>query len=62
MLFAVLYRCPSQNHVGFENSANTFEYMVSLLAAENLYGMIMTGDFNSRPSHWCENDIANHEG
>ena len=50
--FVVVYRSPSQSHVEFENFMNTFEQMLSLLAAENPSSTIITGDFNCRSSQW----------
>ena len=60
--FVVLYTSPSQSHANFENFADTFEKLVSLLSAENPYSMMITGDFNCRSSRWWENNIDNHEG
>ena len=60
--FVVVYRSPSQSHFEFENFMNTFEQMLTMLAAENPYSTIITGDFNCRSSQWWENDIDNYEG
>ena len=60
--FVVVHGSPGQSHVEFENFMNTFEQMLTMLAAENPYSTIITGDFNCRSSQWWENDIDNYEG
>ena len=52
--YVVVYRSPGQSHVKFENFMDTFEQMLSMLAAENTYSTIITGDFNCRSTQWCE--------
>ena len=60
--YVVAHRSPSQIRVEFENFMNTFEQMLSMLAAENPYSTIITGDLNCRSSQWWENDVDNYEG
>ncbi len=60
--FAVLYRSPSQNQAELEDFMNNFDLMVSKMAAENPYCVIITGDFNARSAQWWENDLENDAG
>ena len=60
--FTVLYRSPSQTQEQFQAFTDGFELMISKMAAENPYGVIVTGDFNCHSHQWWENDIENEEG
>ena len=61
--FSVLiYRSPSQNQNEFDNFTINFELLLSKLHAENLFCVIITGDFNCHSTQWWENDIENSEG
>ena len=46
--FTVLYRSPSQNQEQFQAFTDGFELIISKMAAENPYCVIVTGDFNCR--------------
>ena len=60
--FAVIYRSPSQNPTEFDDFTMNFELLLSKMAAENPFCVVITGDFNCRSSQWWENEIENDEG
>ena len=60
--FAVIYRSPSQNPTEFDDFTMNFELLLSKMAAENPFCVVITGDFNCRSSQWWENEIENNEG
>ena len=60
--FVVIYRSPSQNQTEFDDFTLNFELMLSKMAAENPFCVVITGDFNCRSSQWWENEIENNEG
>ena len=60
--FTVLYRSPSQSQEELEVFINKFELMLSKMASENPYCVVITGDFNARSAQWWENDIENDAG
>ena len=53
--FTVLYRSPSQSQAEYEEFTKNFDLMLSKMAAENPYCVIITGDFNARSPQWWEN-------
>ena len=36
--------------------------MLSKIASENLYCVVITGDFSARSAQWWENDLENDAG
>ena len=60
--FNVLYRSPSQSQEELKVFINKFELMLSKMASENPYCVVITGDFNARSTQWWENDIENDAG
>ena len=50
--FAVIYRNPSQNQTEFDDFTINFELLLSKMAAENPFCVVITGDFNCRSSQW----------
>ena len=60
--FTVLYRSPSQSQAEYEEFTKNFDIMLSKMAAENPYCVIITGDFNARSPQWWENDLENDFG
>ena len=60
--FVVVYRSPSQDQGQFDNFMINIELMLAKKHAENLYCVIITGDFNCKSTQWWESDIENNEG
>ncbi len=60
--FAIIYRSPSQNQIEFDDFTLNFELLISKLAAENPFCVVVSGDFNCRSSQWWDNEIENNEG
>ena len=60
--FTVLDRSPNQSQEQFQAFTDGFEQMISKMAAESPYCVILTGDFNCRSPQWWENDTENEEG
>ena len=60
--FVVIDRSPSQDQNEFDNFTINFELLLSKMHAENLFCVVITGDFNCRSCQWWDNDIENNEG
>ena len=60
--FATIYRSPSPSTTELVDFMENFELMLSKMAAENPYCVIITGDFNARSPQWWENDLENDAG
>ena len=58
----VLYRSPNQNRTRFQDFTNNFEGLVSKIADESPYCIMIAGDLNCRSANWWEGDIDNEEG
>ncbi len=52
--FATICRSPSQNTIGLRDFMENFELMLSKMASENPYCVIITGDFNVLSPQWWE--------
>ena len=62
IFFAVLYRSPNQNQEQSQAFTDGFQLMISQIAAENPYCVIITGDFNRRSHQWWGSDTENEDG
>ena len=57
--FTVLYRSPNQSQIELEVFIDKFDFMLSKMAPENPYCVVIIGDCNARSAQWWENDLEN---
>ena len=60
--FTVLHRSPSQSQAELEVFISKFDLMLSKMALENSYCIVIAGDFHARPAQWWENNFENDAG
>ena len=62
IIFATLYRSPSQDSEQFESFIANLQLFFSDLRNENPHCIILTGDFNCRSSQWWPDDEDTPQG
>ena len=61
-IFIPLYRSPNQSHNIFETFVDNLELNLDTIANENLYLIVILGDFNAKSSNWYKHGRTTHEG
>ena len=62
ILFATIYRSPSQNSEKFENFIDKLQIALNRMQNDRPHSLILTGDFNCRSTQWWAQDVENPEG
>ena len=60
--FIALYRSPSQSQDQFESFKENLELNLESAVQNNPFLVVLLGDFNTKSSNWCKNDIITTEG
>ena len=60
--FISLYRSPNQSQDDFESFIKNLEYNLDSVMVNNPHLTVILGDFNTKSSLWCNNDITTYEG